>query len=215
MRIGIDGITASGKSTFAKELYERLSLSGRRCNLTTLDGFHNPKSVRYQKGRESAQGYYLDAYNYEQVLKNLLLPLGPQGNLQYRTKTHDLKTDEAIEMPFISANLDEILIVDGSFALRKELKEHWDFKIYIKVEFEIAQSRAAVRDADYFGSSEKALEVTRIRYHGAHLIHNELATPWLFADVVINNDRPENPVIEKQRRAWERETLTEETPQQR
>ena len=195
IRVGIDGVTASGKSTFAKELRDALLEQGRRCVLTTLDGFHNPKAIRYQKGRESAEGYYLDAYNYNQVIQNLLLPLGPNGNLKYRIKVHDLKTDKLVDLLYSSADSSEILVVDGSFALRKELRDHWDFKIYIKVDFEVALLRAAIRDAIFFGSAERALEMTRKRYHGAHLLHNEAAAPCSIADVIINNNNPQRPTL--------------------
>ncbi len=193
-RVGIDGITASGKSTFARELTTGLVLRGRHCVLTTLDGFHNPKRIRYQRGRESAEGYYHDAYNCDGIVENLLRPLGTDGDFHYREKIFDLQGDAPVDLPFSTLASGQILIVDGSFALRRELHDHWDFKIYLNVDFAIAEARAGTRDAQHFGSAARAREVTRLRYHGAHRLHQVQAAPETVADVVVDNHDPERAI---------------------
>lgn len=121
VRVGVDGITASGKSTFVRELSDLLSLSHRKVITTTLDGFHNPRIKRYERGRESAEGYYYDAFNYNEIIKQLLIPLGKAGSLLFKTQVFDLKTDKPIESKPMIATENSILVVDGSFALRREL----------------------------------------------------------------------------------------------
>lgn len=195
VRVGIDGITASGKSTFARELSEILKAADRTVIHTTLDGFHNPRSRRYALGRDSAEGYYYDAYNYGEIIENLLLPLGSNGSLRFRTKIFDLEADRPIQIEAASAHRDDILIVDGSFALRPELRDHWDFRIFLSVPFDLAVDRAGERDAKLFGSSEEARRVTKSRYHGAHRIHVESCKPQEAATVVIQNEDPHNPKI--------------------
>ena len=49
--------------------------------------------IRYAKGKESARGYYEDAHDYTTFKERLLMPLGPNGNLQYETISHNLITD--------------------------------------------------------------------------------------------------------------------------
>ncbi len=53
-----------------------LLIDGRPVIRASLDGFHNPSVVRYERGRLSPEGYYLDSFNYRALLDNLLLPLG-------------------------------------------------------------------------------------------------------------------------------------------
>lgn len=190
VRVGIDGITASGKSTFSRELADILRLSNREIISTTLDGFHNPRSRRHERGRESAEGYYYDAYDYSSIVEQLLSPLGPTGSLQYRTQVFDLVKDVADRSEAKSATLNSILVVDGSFALRRELCDYWDVRIYLDVDFTIAEKRASIRDAAVFGSSDKARNVTRIRYHGAHKIHMAEAQPKESAHFVVLNSEP-------------------------
>jgi uridine kinase len=189
--VGIDGITASGKSTFARELAAHLRASGRQIIYTTIDGFHNPKLVRYKRGRQSPEGYFFDAYNYTSIIDGLLVPLGKGGNLRYFTKAFDLYSDQEIVPEFQPASKDAIVIVDGSFALRKELYSYWDYKLYLKVPFEVAEERASVRDSIQFGSRESAREITRSRYHAAHLLHIKENDPEMAANRVIENTNPE------------------------
>lgn len=188
VRVGIDGITASGKSTFAKQLSDILRTSGREIIQTTLDGFHNPRERRYARGRGSAEGYYFDAYNYAGMIESLLAPLGPGGNRNYKTQIFDLVLDCPIEVESKLATANAILVVDGSFALREELRKYWDVGIYLDVDRAIAEERAAIRDAESFGSADEARRVTRTRYHGAHSIHSELAKPIQTAEFVIRNE---------------------------
>lgn len=195
IRVGIDGITASGKSTFAINLASELSKSKRSIKVTTLDGFHNPRIKRHQRGRESAEGYYFDAYDYEGVLENLLLPLGPNGNRMYKTEIFDLANDLPLNHAFEQATPDMILIVDGSFSLRNELRAQWDVSIYLLVDYEIAEDRASLRDAELFSSSDVARKITKLRYHGAHKIHTDSVKPKEIATFVISNNDPKNPTI--------------------
>lgn len=195
LRVGIDGVTASGKSTFGRELSEILTKANRPVVHTTLDGFHNQKSRRHARGRSSAEGYYYDAYNYDGIVENLLQPLGPSGNFRYRTQIFDLEADQPIDGKPIMAPSDAILVVDGSFALRKELRDHWDLRIFLSVAFDVAENRAADRDAKIFGSSNEARRVTKERYHGAHRIHEVRCRPQESAHLIIQNDDPLNPKI--------------------
>lgn len=199
VRVGIDGVTAAGKSTFAKELAESITASGREVIATTLDGFHNPRARRYERGRGSPEGYYYDAYNYAGVVEFLLNPLGREGNRMYRAQILDLRSDQPIEAPFKEAPARSILVVDGSFALRHELRDHWDIRIYLDVDLERAEDRAATRDAGLFGSAEEARKVTRQRYVAAHRLHTSLSRPAEIAHFVICNDDPANPVITAER----------------
>lgn len=195
IRVGVDGITASGKSTFVRELSNLLHQSQQKVITTTLDGFHNPRVQRYARGRESAEGYYYDSYNYNEIIKHLLIPLGEGGNLFFKTQVFDLKTDEPTELEPTVAFSDSILVVDGSFALRRELQDYWDVRIYLSVDYNIAEERAAIRDAAAFGSATEAKRITQTRYHGAHKIHLEMAKPMDVATFVVDNNDPTKSTI--------------------
>jgi uridine kinase len=66
-RVAVDGVTASGKSTLARELAAAVESTGRPVIHLTMDGFHHPRERRWRQGRTSAAGYYEDAYDFEIV----------------------------------------------------------------------------------------------------------------------------------------------------
>ena len=51
LRVAVDGITAAGKTTFADQLSVALAAVGVQVIRVSMDGFHNPRSVRYRQGR--------------------------------------------------------------------------------------------------------------------------------------------------------------------
>lgn len=77
--VAIDGIDGSGKTTFADELAPVLARRGRPVVRASVDGFHNSKAVRYQRGKCDPEGFFLDSYNYE-ALKRFLLDPFRQGS---------------------------------------------------------------------------------------------------------------------------------------
>ena len=54
IRVGVSGITSSGKTTLANELMEELRKRKMDVIRTSIDNFHNPRVIRYRQGKESA-----------------------------------------------------------------------------------------------------------------------------------------------------------------
>lgn len=129
IRVGVNGITASGKTTFANELAEEMKNRGVQVIRTSIDDFHNPRVIRYAQGKESARGYYEDAHDYTAFKERLLKPLGPNGNLQYETISHNLITDMPVHNTPLVTSPTMVLIVDGTFLLKKKLS------IYLTIKF--------------------------------------------------------------------------------
>lgn len=146
LRVAIDGRTAAGKTTFASHLAEALRTRGREVVHAGIDGFHNPRALRYAKGRLSAEGYYRDARDLASLKAWLLEPLGPGGSGRYATARLDLATDAPHEPDWREAPDDLILIVDGTFLQRPELAECWDSVIFLDVSAEVSRWRGLGRD---------------------------------------------------------------------
>jgi uridine kinase len=62
-----------------------VSAAGRPVVHLDSDGFHQSRDIRYRQGRESAHGYYEDAYDFSSLVRLTLEPLGPGGRLVYAT----------------------------------------------------------------------------------------------------------------------------------
>ncbi|QIW18178.1 hypothetical protein [Bacillus thuringiensis] len=194
-RVGVSGITASGKTTFANELAEEIKKQSVTITRASIDDFHNPRAVRYAQGKESARGYYEDAHDYTAFKERLLRSLGPNGNLQYETISHNLITDMPVHNEPLLAKPNMVLIVDGTFLLKKDVVHLFDYKIFVDTDFEIARKRGAKRETKAFGSYEEAEKMFLNRYHAACKMYIDEHNPKSCADVVFQNSDFDNPVV--------------------
>lgn len=194
LRVAVDGRSAAGKTTFADELGDAIEQAGRPIIRTSIDGFHNPRAVRYRQGRFSPDGYYEDARNLHAVRRLLLEPLGPGGTLLYATACFDLERDEALVPQILRAASTAVLIVDGTFLLRPELNSFWDYVIFLNVSEEDECRRGVMRDAELLGGEAAALNLYQTRYCPAFARYEAECCPREHADVVVDNTMFEAPV---------------------
>src|SRR5262245_29785454 len=83
IRVAIDGVDGAGKTMLADALAPKVASRGRPVIRASVDDFHNPRSVRYARGRYSPDGFFLDSYDYPAFRRLLLDPLGPEGSGRY------------------------------------------------------------------------------------------------------------------------------------
>ncbi|PES74843.1 uridine kinase [Bacillus cereus] len=195
IRVGVSGITASGKTTFANELAEEMIKRGVQATRASIDDFHNPRVIRYTQGKESARGYYEDAHDYTAFKERLLKPLGPNGNLHYETISHNLITDIPVYNTPLVAPPNMVLIVDGTFLLKKEIEYLFDYKNFVDTDFEIARKRGANRETKAFGSYEEAEKMFINRYHAACKMYIDEHNPKECANVIFQNSNFDDPVV--------------------
>lgn len=196
VRVAVDGRTASGKTTLADELGGALARRGRPVIRTSIDGFHNPRAVRYRQGRHSPQGYYEDARDLAEVRRLLLEPLGPGGSGLYRTSSFDLERDEPLAQEPKQAARDAVLIVDGTFLQRPELAGHWDFVVFVDVPEAVAIERGVARDTLHLGQ-EGAARAHAERYQPAFTLYEAACDPAAHADAVVDNSIFEAPRLKR------------------
>lgn len=146
-RVAIDGVDGVGKTILADELAAALAPSGRPVVRATVDGFHNARAVRYRLGRGSPEGFFRDSYNYDAVRSHILDPLSPGGSLHYRSAAFDHVTDSPVGVPEQIAEPGSILLFDGIFLHRPELRSYWDFSIFLDADFPVTIRRSAERGA--------------------------------------------------------------------
>ncbi|MCP3799408.1 AAA family ATPase [Allokutzneria sp. A3M-2-11 16] len=194
VRVAIDGPDAAGKTTLAAEIAEAL---GSRALRISADDFHRPAQERLRRGPLSAEGYFMDAFDVPALRREVLEPLGPQGNRQYRTAVWDHLTNTSRSDPRRVAARDAIVLVDGVFLLREELRDCWDVRIFVEVREDEQLRRAVERDTEIFGTAERVRERYAVRYRPAHELYWNSARPTEQADIVIDNTDPGGPVIRR------------------
>ena len=190
VKIAIDGIDASGKTTLADELAAFLEQAGHPVIRASIDGFHNPREVRHQKGLVSPEGYFYDSFDYSALKKRLLDSLSENGDLHYQAAMFDFKTDADVQASVEIAPDNTILLFDGVFLQRPELDPYWDFRIFVDVPFEVALARALERDVALFGDKSMVLERYQKRYMPAQQLYIDLCHPHDHANLVVKNHDP-------------------------
>ncbi|MFN3911721.1 uridylate kinase [Hyphomonas sp.] len=195
VRVAVDGRTACGKSTFARALVAQLAERGRSTLHTTIDGFHNPRSVRYARGRLSAEGYYRDARDLPAVRRELLDPLGPGGSRHIRTEIFDLAADAALNRPPVQVSGDIVLIVDGTFLGRPELSDAWDVHLFLRTSRDMARARGLSRDERAGSETDQVKSSYDLRYLPAFDLYLSEANPESEADILIDLEDFSSPRI--------------------
>ncbi|HEX5110393.1 MAG TPA: hypothetical protein VFV95_18210 [Vicinamibacterales bacterium] len=191
VRVAIDGVDGVGKTTMANELVDPLKRRGLSVIRASIDGFHNPRSVRYQRGRSSPVGYFRDSFDHEALTASLLSPLGPGGSLCYRRAVFNYRTDSKVEAASELATPKAILLFDGVFLHRPELRPHWDFSVFLEAPFEVTIPRCASRD----GSSPDVNAAENRRYVDGQQLYLRECEPARVATMVINDADLASPEI--------------------
>jgi uridine kinase len=200
-RVAIDGPPAAGKTTLADELAVVLRAQGRDVIRATIEDFLTPRSQRYRRGEDSAEGCYRDSFDFDALHRVLLDPLGPGGDRRFRGAVYDKVTDTALSGPVAAAPADAVLLFDGVFLLRQELADRWDLRIFVSVPFDKTLDRARVRDQTPAKSAAEVERRYRSRYIPSQQFYFATVRPAEYADIVVHNDDPRRP-------AWEARTRT-------
>lgn len=186
LRVGVDGITAAGKSTFAAELAVAVAAAGRPSRHLSTDEHHH-RLARRRADPDRARGYYRDAYDLETFRRRVLDPLGPHGDRWVLPRRHDLASDGLLDGPVERIDPDCVVVVDGTFLQAPSLDGAWDVVVWLEVTFAVAVTRAVRRDASAIGTPDVVRAAYRDRYHAACRIYLTEREPRGSATHVVDN----------------------------
>ena len=188
--VAIDGVDAAGKSILAGELAEELRDRGVLVSEASVDGYHNPRAVRMVRGRDSHEGFYRDSFNLESLREHLLDPF--MAGREYRLHMFDHRVDSPDPSMLYEFKPGTVLVFDGVFSLRPELRRYWDLTIYLSITEEESLKRGVERDP---GNKEEQCMRYKARYIPGQRLYKAEAKPEETADMVVDNNDPSNPII--------------------
>ena len=189
--VAIDGPDAAGKTTLADSLVKNLRVPSVRAS---IDGFHRPREVRIKRGELSSVGYFRDSFDYPTLTDQLLLPFRT-GASRVRTKNFDWRADVPVEQHSTAIPERAVLVFDGVFLLRPELRALWDLSVYLRVPEDDVLRRALTRDVGVLGGSDEVRELYESRYLPGQALYRTECGPEHLADVVVDNSDYVDPVI--------------------
>jgi uridine kinase len=182
--VAVDGVDAAGKTTFADDLAEALRRADHHVLRASIDGFHRPREQRYARGKDSPEGFYRDSYDYETFRRVLVDPFKDPVTESVVLAAFDHRRDAPVEPKWASVRDDTILLVDGIFLHRPELRGLWNYSIWLDVDPAIAEQRAILRDGPA-GASE--------RYSKGQALYLTEAKPRTAATTIIDNNDYDHP----------------------
>ena len=194
-RVGIDGVDGAGKTTLANDLARGLASEGRQLIRASIDDFHHPREYRYRLGRDSPEGYYRDSFDLDTLTRELLDPLAPGGSGRFRRAAFDHRSDAPVEAPVEQVQPGAILLFDGIFLHRPELRGHWDLSVFLATTFPVSVARGAARD----GASPDPEASENRRYVEGQRLYLRECDPERRANLVVDYDELESPAIRQLR----------------
>ena len=144
--VAVDGVDGAGKSHFAADLVDALEKAGHAAFVASIDGFHRPRAERYAQGEDSPKGFYEDSYDYSTFRRVLVEPFRLGGSTAFVTAAFDHRADAQVEPKWLTAPADAILVVEGIFLHRPELRGLWNYSIWLDVPAAVAEQRLVDRD---------------------------------------------------------------------
>jgi len=179
--LGIDGLSRSGKTTFAKSLRETLLKEQRDICLFHLDDHIVDRKNRYDTRNEEWHEYYHLQWDVDYLRENLFAKLRMSGeiNLPFYNIELDKQLARAVLLP-----KNCIVIVEGVFLQRLQWREFFDFLVYLDCPRETRFSRET-------DSSQSNIEKFSNRYWKAEDHYLDSVRPFVGADMIIQCPRSE------------------------
>jgi uridine kinase len=186
----VDGPDAAGKTRFADDLALAFGRAGFTAFRASIDDFHQPREYRYRAGRYSPEGYYRDAFDYSILRRVLLEPFRMGGSTGFQLAAFDLKRDAPVASEWVTGPADAVLIVDGVFLNRAELRGAWHFSIWLDADPKVRLARMVERD----GADPNPKAASNTRYSQAQRLYVRDAQPNTAANAIVDNTDPDAPV---------------------
>ena len=194
VRVAIDGVDGAGKTTFADALSARLRSLGRPTVRVSIDDFHQVRRLRHARGVASPEGFWLDSFDLARFRTDVLDGFARTGSGRYSPRAHDLATDRVLRPRWRQAEPCTVLVVDGLFLQRDELRATWDLAVFLDVPFAESCRRMAGRDGSPVNPDDPSLR----RYVDGQRLYFAACDPAARADVLVDGSVPWTPVVVRQ-----------------
>ena len=166
--IAIDGRSGAGKSTLAKRLHENLT----NVVVVHTDDFYREMDEIVRRKLNAEQGYY-QYFDWERLEQQVFAPLSNHQTAHYQR--YDWIKGKLAET--IQVNPQGIIIIEGIYSIRHELRDYYDLRIWIETSEKERYRRQIAR-------GENTIEWIQ-RWASAEIFYIEHFDPKNTAHVII------------------------------
>ncbi|MEZ3159868.1 uridine kinase [Microbacterium sp. BWT-B31] len=188
--VAVDGLDGAGKTTFAEGLAQVFADDGTAAFHASIDDFHRPRAERYARGRTSPEGFYRDSFDYATFRRVLIDPFRAQtgASTGFQLSAFDVQRDAPAPSEWVTAPRDAVLVVDGVFLHRPELRGLWNWSLWLDVPWDVAYARMAARGCDPDPHAP-----SNARYYEGQQLYLRDADPRVEASAIVDNTDLEHP----------------------
>ena len=187
--VAIDGAEGSGTAEFADDLAAVYREAGTSTARASMRDFHLPRQRRHPGGRRDAGDYYERSFDYETLRRALIDPFRLGGSAGFQTRAFDARRDAPVVSEWQTGPADMVLVVDGPFLLRPEVRGAWHFSVLLDVPLTDVYARLSSsqgRDPDPEAPSNA-------RYVGGWRRYGTEVEPQYLASAVVDLTDPAHP----------------------
>lgn len=188
--LGIDGMEFAGKTFFVDKLSRYFDLLGKDNTIIDTEDFRRGKEARY-KGEDMGEAFYMNGYNFEKLIDEVLVPFKRDGMLDTVVYCVDIEEEAFVnEIPY-KVSEDGIMILEGSMMYRDPLLQYFDMTVYMRVDYKEAEHRATLEETPIYG--EDPSEVLNDKIIPAQKLYRARHDPFINRDFVIDNSNYHRP----------------------
>ena len=163
---------------------------GDNVAVIAADGWLNLPHVRFRDENPAAH-FYHHAFRFDEMFAQLILPLRQNREIDLETDYTDETAPSYRRHRYQFRGIDVILL-EGIFLLKRELRAHFDLTCWIECSFETALARAVRRCQEGLPPLETIRAFTTI-YFPAQRIHFVRDAPQASAEFIVPNEDEIDP----------------------
>ncbi len=185
--VAISGIDGSGKGTIVARFAARLRAHGFKVASINLGAWYYPQTARLNP-TNPAEHFYQHAFRWDDLFEQLIEPLQMTRSIRLTPTLIKVAVDHAYTYTYDFQDID-IILLEGIFLFKQELKERYGLRIWIDVSFETVLQRAILRNQEGL-STEAIIQDDHTIYFAAQRLHFAKDQPTAGVDALFVNDAP-------------------------
>ncbi len=183
--VAVTGIDGCGKGHVAARLVAALRAEALRAVAIGIDGWLNLPHVRFGKDDPAAH-FYRHAIRFEPMFRQLILPLRDRRSRMLVADYAEETATAFRQHLYLYENV-EVIVLEGIYLLKRELRDRYDLSLWIDCSFETALARAVARAQEGL-PPEETVRAYRTIYFPAQEMHLQRDDPRAAASAILNND---------------------------
>lgn len=150
--IGIDGISGSGKTTTSKNIVKTLEQLGYCVHRISFDNFWSSTDDCRAKKFNPEKPIVGGDYRWQKLRDEILMPLREKKPVNCIVNDEAVVVDNYCVVDVVSYDNsladNDVIIVEGVFVVRDELRKYFDYSIFIKLPRKTSFDRVLEREGD-------------------------------------------------------------------